>query len=172
MAGEVADGIHVHPLHSMHYLEHRLLPSVAEGAASAGRDPSEVDLLIPVFIVAGDSPEERELLDRRARMQIGFYGSTKNYAFQLDDLGFDGTSAALNDRLKAGDVEGLMAVVTDEMLEQFAIVGPWDEIADRVIDRYRGTAARVVSYLTQEDLARNPSHAGRWGEIAHAVRAA
>ena len=171
MAGEVADGIHVHPLHSMHYLEHRLLPSVAEGAASAGRDPSEVDLLIPVFIVAGDTPEEREMLDRRARMQIGFYGSTRNYAFQFDDLGFDGTSAAMNDRLKAGDLAGLTAIVTDDMLEHFAIVGRWDEIADLIISRYRGTAARVISYMTQEDVARNPEHVGRWAEIARAVRA-
>jgi probable F420-dependent oxidoreductase len=172
MAGEVADGIHVHPLHSMHYLEHRLLPSVAEGAAAAGRDPSEVDLLIPVFVVAGDTPEERAFLDRRARMQIGFYGSTKNYAFQFDDLGFEGTSAAMNDRLKSGDLEGLIDVVTDEMLEHFAIVGRWDEIADRIVERYRGTAARVISYMTQEDLARHPEHLGRWTEIARAVRAA
>ena len=33
VAGEVADGVHVHPLHSMHYIEHRLLPDVADGAA-------------------------------------------------------------------------------------------------------------------------------------------
>ena len=33
MAGEVADGVHVHPLHSSHYLEHRLIPAVHAGAA-------------------------------------------------------------------------------------------------------------------------------------------
>ncbi|HEY8545822.1 MAG TPA: LLM class flavin-dependent oxidoreductase, partial [Acidimicrobiales bacterium] len=80
MAGAVADGVHVHPLHSMHYVRERLLPAVAEGAESAGRDPSEVDLLVPVFIVAGDTPEERAPLAQRARTQIGFYGSTRNYA--------------------------------------------------------------------------------------------
>ena len=42
MAGEVADGIHVHPLHSLPYLHNRLLPAVAEGAARAGRDPKDV----------------------------------------------------------------------------------------------------------------------------------
>ena len=171
MAGAVADGVHVHPLHSAHYLEHRLLPAVAAGAAEAGREPSAVDLLIPAFIVPGDTPEEREALEQRARSQIGFYGSTKNYAFQFD-LGFEGTSARLNERIKAGDMEGLAATITDEMLDAFAIIGPWDEIADRIIDRYQGMAARVISYLTQEDLARNPGNAGRWGEIARAVSTA
>ena len=172
MAGEVADGVHVHPLHSMHYLNERLLPAVAEGAAEAGRDPAEVDLLIPAFIVPGDTPEDREFLAHRARTQIGFYGSTKNYAFQFDDLGFEGTSAKLNDRLKAGDMDGLAATITDEMLDRFAIVGRWDEIADRIVDRYQGAAERVISYLTHDDIARHPENVARWGEIARAVTAA
>jgi len=172
MAGEVADGVHVHPLHSVQYLEQRLIPAVDAGAAKAGRAAAEVDFLIPVFIVPGESPEDRALLTRRARTQIGFYGSTRNYAFQFDDLGFDGTSAKLNERLKAGDLEGLASTITDEMLDLFAVVGPWDEVADAVIDRYRGRASRVISYLTIEDITRDPDHLGRWGEIARAVRAA
>ena len=172
MAGEVADGVHVHPLHSMHYVHERLLPAVAEGAAKAGRDPAEVDLLIPAFIVPGDTPEERAALAHRARTQIGFYGSTKNYAFQFDDLGFDGTSARLNDHLKAGDMDGLAAEITDEMLDEFAIVGPWDEIADRIVDRYQGVAERVISYLTHDDITRHPENVGRWAQSATAVTAA
>jgi hypothetical protein len=58
------------------------------------------------------------------------------------------------------------------MLDAFAVVGRWDEIADRLVVRYGGRAERVVSYLTVEDITRHPDHAGRWGEIAHAVAAA
>jgi probable F420-dependent oxidoreductase len=170
MAGEVADGVHVHPLHSMHYIENRLLPNVRAGAERAARDPADIDLLIPVFIVPGDTPEERAFLVRRARTQIAFYGSTRNYAFQFDDLGFEGTSARLNDLLKAGDVDGMAGAITDEMLDIYAIVGPWDEIADRIVERYAGVAERIISYLTVEDIARNPDRLGRWGEIARAVR--
>ena len=172
MAGEVADGVHVHPLHSLQYIEQRLLPAVRDGAARAGRSADAVELLIPAFIVPGDTPEERAHLTRRARTQIGFYGSTKNYAFQFDDLGFEGTSAKLNDRLKAGDLDGVAATITDEMLDQFAIVGRWDEIADRLVARYGATATRLISYLTVEDVARHPEHLGRWGEIARAVTTA
>lgn len=170
MAGEVADGVHVHPLHSLHYLEDRLIPAVRTGAEKAGRTFDDVDLLVPVFIVPGDTPEEREALAMRARTQIGFYGSTRNYAFQFDDLGFEGTSARLNDRLKAGDYEGLAATITDEMLDAFAIVGPWDEIADRIVERYSGVAERVISYLTVDDVDRDPERLSRWSEVARAVR--
>ena len=108
-----------------------------------------------------DTHEDRAALAERARFQIGFYGSTRNYAFQFDDLGWEGPSARLNDRLKAGDLAGLGATVTEEMLETFVVVGRWDEIADLLIDRYADTATRVISYLTIDDLTRNPDHAGR-----------
>jgi probable F420-dependent oxidoreductase len=172
MAGAVADGVHVHPLHSRHYLDHRLLPAVQEGAEGAGRTLDDVDLLIPAFIVPGDTPDERAFLAERARTQIGFYGSTRNYAFQFDDVGFDGTSARLNERLKAGDVPGMTQLITDEMLDTFAIVGRWDEIPDRLIERYGPMAERVISYLTTDDIARQPDNVGKWAEIAAAVRAA
>jgi probable F420-dependent oxidoreductase len=172
MAGEVADGVHVHPLHALHYLDVRLLPAVRRGAERAGRTLDDVDLLVPVFIIPGDTPEERESLGRVARTQIAFYGSTRNYAFQFDDLGFEGTSARLNELLKAGDAAGMAAAVTDEMLDAFAIVGRWDEIADRIIHRYAGVAERVISYLTVVDITRHPENLPRWGEIARAVRGA
>jgi probable F420-dependent oxidoreductase len=172
MAGEVADGIHVHPLHSVPYLHNRLLPAVAEGAGRAGREPGAVELIVPVFAVPGDSPEERAALADRARQQIAFYGATRNYAFQFDDLGFEGTSARLNERLKAGDPAGMAAVVTDVMLEQFAVVARWDDMAGALIDRYGSLAGRLVMYLAEESIASDPSALGRWGEIARAVRAA
>jgi probable F420-dependent oxidoreductase len=169
MAGEVADGVHVHPLHSVHYLHERLLPAVAEGAARAGRDPGAVELIVPVFVVAGDTPEERAPLLRRAREQIAFYGSTRNYAFQFDDLGFTGTSARLNQLLKAGDLDGMRETITDEMLDSFAVVGRWDEVADLLRARYGGIATRLVTYLAEDSVAADPAAMGRWGEIARAL---
>jgi probable F420-dependent oxidoreductase len=171
LAGELADGVHVHPLHSMHYLRERLLPGVAEGAARARRATDDVDLIVPVFAIPGDTPEERAAMVRTARTQIGFYGSTANYAFQFDDLGYLGTSAELNGRLKAGDLDGVATTITDEMLDHFAVIAPWDELADRLLERYRGVATRVVMYLAADGIREDPRVAGRWGEIARAVRA-
>ena len=75
----------------------------------------------PAPAVAGDSPEERALLLARARTQIAFYGSTRNYAFHFDDLGSEGTSARLNDRMQASVVAAMAGLGTDEMLERFAV---------------------------------------------------
>src|SRR3546814_19046750 len=88
MAGSVADGIHVHPFHSMHYLHERLVPAVTEVAAEAGRTFDDVDLIIPVFAIPGDTPEDRSALIERPRFQIAFYGSTQNSAYRFDALAF------------------------------------------------------------------------------------
>ncbi len=171
-AGEVADGIHVHPLHSVPYLRNRLLPALDEGAARGGRDADDVHLLIPVFAAPGDTPAERAPLVQRCRTQVAFYGSTRNYAFQFDDLGFEGTSARLNERLKAGDVAGMAALITDEMLEHFAVVCRWDELADRLAERYGGLAHRLIMYTAADALTKDPTSLGRWAEVARAVTTA
>lgn len=172
MAGAEADGIHVHPFHSIPYLHDRLLPAVAEGAASAGRTVDDVDLLIPVFAIPGDTPEERARLVERTRFQIAFYGSTKGYGFQFDDLGFEGTSARINEKMKAGDMAGMATLITDEMLEHYAVQASWDDMADTLVTRYQGLAARLVMYLAEDSIATDPSTLPKWGEIAKAVRAA
>ena len=166
MAGEVADGIHVHPLHSLPYLHNRLLPAVAEGAARAGRDPKDVQLTIPVFAIPGDTPEEQAPLLAVARTQIAFYGSTRNYAFQFDDLGFEGTSAKLNEHLKAGDLDAMAATITDDMLEHFAVVGAVGRARrppDRPLRRPRD-AARDVHRASGRcgPIRRTPAAGARW----------
>lgn len=171
VAGEVADGVHVHPWHSMHYINNRLLPSVAEGAAKAGRSVDDIDLIIPVFAVPGDTSEERAPYLALARRQIAFYGSTPNYAFQFDDLGFEGTTGKIREKMKAGDLDTIGDLITDEMLEHFALVADWDDMADRLLERYDGTASRVVMYLGERQMRGEPAQLGRWGEIATAVRA-
>ncbi len=115
-------------------------PRSRTGAKRAGREPNDIDLIVPVFAAPGDTPEEREPLIRRARQQIAFYGSTPNYAFQFEDLGFEGTTARLGTLMRAGNLEAMAATISDEMLEHYAVVCEWDELADRLIDRYSGSA--------------------------------
>ncbi|HCB34510.1 MAG TPA: LLM class F420-dependent oxidoreductase, partial [Acidimicrobiaceae bacterium] len=166
VAGEVADGVHVHPMHTTRYIRERLLPEVAAGAERAGRDPGDIDLIVPVFAAPGDSPEELAPLVRRARTQIAFYATTPNYSFQFTDLGYEGVTEALGAKFRKGDVAGMADLITDEMLEHFAVVAPWDEMADRLTDRYGGTAARVVMYLAAEQMRHDPDTVAKWGEVA------
>lgn len=170
VAGEVADGIHVHPMHSTNYIKERLLPELATGADRSGRAVSDIELIVPVFVVPGDSPEERARLLARARSQIAFYGSTPNYAFQFDDLGFKGTTGKLSDLLRSGDVAGMAGIITDEMLDHFTVSGRWDDIADLLSTRYRDHASRLVTYLAGDSIRSEPLNLPKWGEIAAAVR--
>ncbi|TXL70215.1 TIGR03617 family F420-dependent LLM class oxidoreductase [Vineibacter terrae] len=172
VAGEVADGVHVHPMHSMHYIKNRLLPGLAEGAGRAGRDVAKIDKIIPVIVAAGNTPEEQAVPIREAKTTLAFYGATPNYAFQFDDLGFTGLRDQLRDCLKTGDSERSQALITDEILQQFAVVARWDDVADRLIERYRGIASRLVIYLASHWREVDPKTLERWGEVARAVRKA
>ena len=172
VAGELCDGLHVHPMHSMPYIENRLLPAVAAGAAQAGRAPQDIELIVPVFAIAGDSEAERAPKARRARTQIAFYGSTPNYAFQFDDLGFDGVGAKLNRLMRAGDVAGMTDAVNEDMLNAFSVSARWEDMADALRQRYGGIAKRLVMYLALDDIRRDPADAAKWGEVARAVSAA
>ena len=172
VAGEVADGVHVRPMHSMPYIENRLIPKVSEGAATAGRSLDEIDLIVPVLAVPGDTPEERMALEREAKAAIGFYGSTPVYAFQFNDLGYQGKRQVLAEKLRVGDREGMINLVSDEMLNQFGLSARWDDMADQLIERYKGVASRVVMYFATQSIEADPRNHGRWTEIARAVRAA
>jgi probable F420-dependent oxidoreductase len=170
MAGEVADGIHVHPLHSQRYLEQVLLPTVAKGTEGAGRTEQDVSLAVPVFTVVGDTEEEKERWRAMARQQIAFYGSTRAYAFQFDLVGFDGLSARLNERMKAGDLPGMAALITDEVLAEFTVEAGWDSLSDRLVDRYGSLADRLILYFGDAMRAHDAASYDRLGEVAADVR--
>jgi alkanesulfonate monooxygenase SsuD/methylene tetrahydromethanopterin reductase-like flavin-dependent oxidoreductase (luciferase family) len=71
MAGEVADGVHVHPIGEPGYLERHVVPGIAAGAARAGRDPDDIAVIVPVTTVVGDttprSPGAGTWHERRCR---------------------------------------------------------------------------------------------------------
>jgi probable F420-dependent oxidoreductase len=171
LAGELCDGVHIHPFHSRSYLDGFVLPKLAEGALRSGRDVDELKLTIPVMTVVGDTEEERAAAALNARKQVAFYGSTRNYARVFEHHGYEGLSAQLNDRMKAGAMDEMAALVTDEMLEQDCVVASWDEVSDRFVERYSGLADRVVPYFATDDYRKNPPAFERWAEVARDITA-
>ncbi len=169
MAGAVADGVQVHPFHSRAYLDERLMPGLEEGWSDAGRSRDDLTLTVPVFTIVGDTEEEKARWRDRARFQIAFYGSTRNYAFMFDMLGFEGTSAALNERLKAGDLPGMAALITDDMLAHFAVESTWDDLPAALAEKYEGVADRLVLYFGEEMRQADPDGFRRLGEVAAAL---
>src|ERR1700742_2533475 len=81
MAGEVADGVHIHPLGEPGYINRHALPNIAEGAQKADRPPSDIAIIVPVMTIVGDTDEERDKQRELVRASMSFYGGTPNYAF-------------------------------------------------------------------------------------------
>jgi probable F420-dependent oxidoreductase len=146
MAGEVADGVHVHPFHSLRYIEEVVRPAVLEGTSRAGRATDAVSLVCPVMTIIGESEEELVRARDQTRLRIAFYGSTRTYAGVFDLHGWEGTSDRLHELQRAGDLKGMAATITDEMLEVYSIETTWDGLADALHDKYDGIADRVVMY--------------------------
>jgi len=166
MAGEVANGVHVHPLGEPGYLKRHVVPNVAEGAAKAGRSPSDVALIVPVMTIVGDSDEERDRDRELVRASMAFYGSTPNYAFIWDEAGFEGTTARIREKQKAGDIKGMTAQITDEHIATFATESTWGDLADALAEKYAGIATRVVLYNALAAALGDEERFLRYGEIA------
>lgn len=172
MAGSIADGVHVHPLNTRTYLTETVLPQLALGAERAGRNRGDLQVTVPCFTAVGDSDEECARWRELARTQIAFYGSTPNYAFIFDQIGFEGTTQRIRERQKAGDLSGMVAVITDDLLDHFVVTAKWDELADKLLDRYQGVANRVVSYFARLAWEENPAALGRWSQVTGELNAA
>jgi probable F420-dependent oxidoreductase len=169
LAGELADGVHVHPLNTEPYLRETVLPALAEGAARAGRQVADLTVICPAFVAAGDRPGEVERWWERARAQVAFYGSTPNYRFLFEQLGRPEVPERIRARQKAGDLAGMAKEVDDELLGQFCVAGDWATVADALRARYGGVASRVVSYFAGQAWLEDRRALGPWGELARAL---
>jgi probable F420-dependent oxidoreductase len=173
MAGEVADGVHVHPIGEPGYLARHVVPQVAAGAAAAGRDTTDITLIVPVNVIVGDTDEERADDRELLRGMLSFYGSTPNYAFIWDEAGFEGTTARIRERQKAGDFAGMAAQITDDHLATFCTEATWDGLADALVDKYRGFAGRLVFYNAMSGRPEVVAERlDRFGTVAGQIRAA
>ena len=164
LAGELCDGLHVHPFHSLRYLKESLLPEVARGIAKGKRTRADCTLSTSAFVIAGDTDEEIARTRDAVRMQIAFYASTRTYVRVLEAHGWGDTCARLNEKAAKGDWSGMASEITDEMLEVYAVTCRWDEVAAKVRARYDGILDRVALYVP----FRPGTDAERWRAIVRA----
>ena len=168
LAGEVADGVHVHPLNTTPYLTETVLPQLQAGAAKSGRSTEAFEVVVPSFIVVGDDGERsrwREL----ARAQIAFYGTTPNYGFIFDQLGRSGTTAELRHLQRSGQHGAMTAAIDEDLLRHFVVEGTWSTIAGAIADRYAGIATRVVNYFGAMAWNEDPDSLRRWKPVVRAL---
>ena len=145
LAGEVADGFHVHPFHTRRYLREVVIPQLEAGLARSGRARADFVVNAHVFVAAGTAAEVARLREE-IRRAVAFYGSTPAYRPLLTFHGWTEIGEELSRRAARGEWNEMPALVTDEMLEHFAIWGPPDEAAARLREEYGGLADRLSTY--------------------------
>jgi probable F420-dependent oxidoreductase len=165
VAGEIADGLHVHSFHSARYLRECVHPAVQEGLNRAGRSRADFTFRASTMVVLGDSAEERKRHARGVKQQIAFYASTRTYQPVLAAHGLEDLVPRLHARSLAGDWEGMTDLISDATLDLFAVSGPFEEIGDRIRERYRGLYDRTQLYPSFQPSLEDP----RWPAVLAGV---
>jgi probable F420-dependent oxidoreductase len=117
VAGEVADGLLVHPLQSPRFLEEVVRPALDRGLRRAGRPREAVTISGAQF--AATTPGEREAIRRR----IAFYGSTPGYRQVLDLHGWSDLFEGLHELSRTGGWAQMPGLVGDEQVAAFTAYG-------------------------------------------------
>ena len=167
-AGEVADGFHVHPMHSVGYLRDVVRPAVGAGARAAGREGAAFTLYAPVFAVTGESERERSAAEREVRRQVAFYASTPSYRALLEYHGLGGIGKELSALMRRGEVDAMPRLVPDALLDEVAIAAPPASVPTELRRRYEGLLDRVSLYFPVPDGAPE----GEWRGFVDTFRAA
>jgi probable F420-dependent oxidoreductase len=140
LAGEVCDGFHAHPFHSLRYLKEVILPAVEEGVKKGKRKTKDVVVSVTAF--AATSPEEMNF----ARAQIAFYASTPSYRAVMELHGWGEVAEKLSGHASRGEWAEMPMLITDEMLKGFCLVADEAELASALKERYSGIADRLTLY--------------------------
>ena len=145
LAGEVCQGFHAHPFHTVKYLDEVVLPAMAQGAELAGRSLADVEIVTTTFVITGNTSEEMDAAVDATRQQIAFYASTPAYAGVLDAHGWD-FGPTLNAMSKRGEWAQMLELITDDVLDEVAITAPIGELGDAIRRRYGERVQRVGLY--------------------------
>jgi alkanesulfonate monooxygenase SsuD/methylene tetrahydromethanopterin reductase-like flavin-dependent oxidoreductase (luciferase family) len=145
LGGEIADGVLMNWCPPERVRAAREL--VAEGAASAGRDPGDVTIAVYVRAWVGDDHEAALLALKRAS---GWYASVPAYARQLEDAGLGVEAAAAAEAHRSGRAD----LVPERLVEAVCAIG---EDAPARIEAYReaGADLPVVYPVVEGDEARS-----------------
>ncbi len=166
VAGEVCDGFICHGFTTEKYLREVSIPALARGRAKAGKTMDGFEIIGPSFVVTGNTEEEMAAAAAGTRQQIAFYGSTPAYRGVLDVHGWGGMQEELNRLSKLGEWVEMGNLITDEVLNTFAVVGQPETVAPELHRRYGDVIQRLSFYAPYKS---NPE---RWAQVLADLKAA
>jgi probable F420-dependent oxidoreductase len=143
VAGEVADGVRPHPVCTPSYIRNVMRPAVERGAARAGRDLERFVVAHKPLVATAADQATLEVRVGDVRARIAFYASTPGYRAAFAHHGLGGLADELAKLSKAQRWEEMPDHINDDVLHTFATIGLWDEIGDRLAERFAGVVDRV-----------------------------
>ncbi len=144
LAGELGEGVRLHPIATFRYAREVIVPAIEEGAGRAGRSRAAVDLVAEPFLAVAPDAASLEAAKRATKRQIAFYAAVPEYRRVLAHHGWESLGedlARLAAERRASEME---RAISDEMLDEWAIVATWDELATRIAERCAGTFDSVL----------------------------
>ena len=157
VAGEVADGLIIHPFSNEKYIREVTLPAVERGLEKSGRSREDFEISYSPFIISGKDEATFEKEKAAAKNRIAFYGSTPAYKNVLGVHGWGEMQIELNGMSKQGKWQEMGELVSDEMLNTFGIMEePGKVVAEiksrfgDIVDRTSGGFGFVGSDQRQE----------------------
>jgi probable F420-dependent oxidoreductase len=143
LAGETCDGLRLHPLSTVAYVNDVLRPALEDGAGKVGRKMSEIEIVSMPFTITGRTPAEVEAAKAQVRMHIAFYASTRTYHAVLRHHGWEQVGLKLHELSMQGRWPEMGQAITDGMLDQFAVSGTFDELMPKLRARWKDACDTV-----------------------------
>lgn len=160
-AAEVADGLLVMPFNSARHFTERTVPAIDEGLRSAGRRTEEFQVIAQAMVAIGSTDEELATAIDRVAFLIAFYGSTPNYRAVLEVEGWQELQPQLNTLSKSGDYLAMRALIGEEVVRTYGIVGTPEQCADQIRARFGTRASDICCYF--------PGYTPRRGDVAELI---
>lgn len=143
VAGEVADGLLVHPVNTRRSLQELTLPSLAQGAARAGRSLADLELVCVTIVVTGRDEQQMTASREAVRSQLAFYGTTPAYLPVFELHGYGELHPELQRLAREGRWDQMGSLIDDDLIETIAVVGEPHEIAPQLVARLEGISDSV-----------------------------
>lgn len=146
-AARKADGLIIHSFGTQKYIEEGILPAIQSTLEEEGRSMADFEISMPPFVVTGDTEEAFEAAKAQVRYRIAFYGSTPAYKPVLECHDWQDLQPKLNHLSKNNAWDKMPELISDEMLETFAVVGEPLAVAEKIKTRY----SKLVNRITLEN---------------------
>lgn len=143
VAGEVCDGVRLHPICSRKYLEQVCLPQIMEGLRRGNRARENFDINGGGFVATGPNEEAVATAMEEVRRRIGFYGSTRSYLPILALHGLEDLGLKLHRMSVEGKWADMAEEITDDTVRIFAACGTYQTIVAEIATRFGGAADSI-----------------------------